>query len=56
MGCMPGDKGSADVTFVAAALNTRRCTLRADSPVVRIEAGPGDRVSAVMVGRPDGRL
>jgi choline dehydrogenase-like flavoprotein len=56
MGCMSGDKGSADVTFVAAALSTGRCTLRADSPVVRIEAGPGDRVSAVVVGRPDGHL
>ncbi|ACL59544.1 GMC family oxidoreductase [Methylobacterium nodulans] len=56
MGCMPGDKGSADVTFVAGALATGRCTLRAESPVVRIESGPDDRVAAVLVGRPDGSL
>jgi len=41
---------------VAAALATGRCTLRPDSPVVRIEAGKGDRVAAVLVGRVDGRL
>ncbi len=56
MGCMPGDKGSADVTFVAAALDTGRCTLRPESPVVRIEAGRGDRVAAVLVGHPGGGL
>lgn len=56
MGCVPGDKGSADVTFVAAALETGRCTLNPDSPVVRIEAGRNDRVAAVLVGRPNGRL
>jgi choline dehydrogenase-like flavoprotein len=56
MGCMPGDKGSADVTFVAAALETGRCMLRPDSPVVRIEAGRDDRIAAVLVGRPDGGL
>ncbi|MGZ8300052.1 MAG: GMC family oxidoreductase [Rhodoplanes sp.] len=56
LGCMPSDKGSADVTFVAAALKTGRCTLRPDSPVVKIEAGRGDRVAAVLVGRPRGGL
>src|SRR5215469_22375 len=55
-GCPRGDKGSADVTFVAAALNTGRCTIRADSPVIRIEAGTDDRVSAVLVGKPDGSM
>src|SRR5439155_19084689 len=48
--------GSADVTFVAAALATGRCTVRTDSPVVRIEAGADDTVAAVLVGRPDGGL
>jgi choline dehydrogenase-like flavoprotein len=56
MGCVPGDKGSADVTFVAAALETGRCALRPEAPAVRIEAGPGDRVAAVLVGRADGGL
>jgi choline dehydrogenase-like flavoprotein len=55
-GCPRGDKGSADVTFVAAALATGRCVVRPDSPVVRIETGTGDRVAAVLVGRPDGSI
>ena len=55
-GCPRGDKGSADVTFVAAALATGRCIVRPDSPVVRIEAGTGDRVAAVLVGHADGSI
>jgi choline dehydrogenase-like flavoprotein len=55
-GCPRGDKGSADVTFVAAALETGRCTVRPESPVIRIEAGPDDHVAAVLVGRPDGSI
>lgn len=55
-GCPRGDKGSADVTFVAAALATGRCIVRPDSPVVRIEAGPGDRVTSVLVGHSDGTI
>src|SRR5262249_52277074 len=53
-GCPRGDKGSADVTFVAAALATGRCTVRPDSPAIRLEAGSDDRVTAVLVGRPNG--
>ena len=56
MGCPRGDKGSADVTFVAAALATGRCIVRPNSPVLRIEAGTGDRVTAVLVGHPDGTI
>jgi choline dehydrogenase-like flavoprotein len=56
LGCPRGDKGSADVTFVAAALATGRCTVRPDSPVLRIEAGSGDRVTAVLVGRSNGTI
>jgi choline dehydrogenase-like flavoprotein len=55
-GCPRGDKGSADVTFVAAALATGRCVVRPDSPVVRIEAGAEDRVTGILVGRADGTI
>jgi choline dehydrogenase-like flavoprotein len=55
-GCPRGDKGSADVTFVAAALETGRCTVRPDSQVIRIETGPNDLVTAVLVGRTDGSI
>jgi choline dehydrogenase-like flavoprotein len=55
-GCPRGDKGSADVTFIPAALATGRCVVRSDSPVLRIEAGPDDRVAGVLVGHPDGMI
>jgi len=55
-GCPRGDKGSADVTFIPAALATGRCVIRADSPVIRIEAGAGDRVTGVLVGHADGTI
>jgi choline dehydrogenase-like flavoprotein len=55
-GCPRGDKGSADVTFVAAARATGRLTVRPDSPVVRIETGADDRVTAVLVGKADGSI
>jgi ferredoxin len=55
-GCPRGDKGSADVTLIPAALATGRCTVRPESPVIRLEAGRDDRVAAVLVGRPDGSI
>jgi choline dehydrogenase-like flavoprotein len=55
-GCPRGDKGSADVTFLPAAMATGRCELRPDSPVIRIEAGPDDRIAAVLVARPGGAV
>jgi choline dehydrogenase-like flavoprotein len=55
-GCPRGDKGSADVTFIAAAVAAGRCTVRPDSPVVSIEKGKEDRVAAVLVGRRGGAL
>ena len=54
-GCPRADKGSADVTFIQAALATGRCTIRPDSPAIRIEAGR-DHVMAVLVGRDDGGI
>lgn len=53
-GCPRTDKGSADVTFVRKARETGRCTLRADSPVRRLEVGPDGRVRSVVVEH-DGR-
>ena len=44
------------MTFVAAAQASGRCDVRADSAVVRIEAGEDDRIAAVLVGGPEGRL
>ncbi|MBI5319625.1 GMC family oxidoreductase [Bradyrhizobium sp.] len=53
-GCPRADKGSADVTFIHAALATGRCTIRPQSAVIRIEAGQDDRVAAILVGKADG--
>ncbi len=47
-GCPRKDKGSVDVTFMRRALATGYCTVRAECPVIRIEAGPDDRVSQVL--------
>jgi len=46
-GCPRADKGSADVTFVAAALATGRCRLETDRQAVFVEPGKDDRVVAV---------
>ena len=46
-GCPRRDKGSVDVTFIAKARATDRCDVVTDSQVVRILAGPDDRVSGV---------
>jgi choline dehydrogenase-like flavoprotein len=54
-GCPRADKGSADVTFIQAALATGRCMIRPDSPAIRIEA-VRDHVIAVLVGRADGSI
>jgi choline dehydrogenase-like flavoprotein len=46
-GCPRADKGSADVTFIAAALATGRCRLEVDQQAVFVEPGKDDRVVAV---------
>jgi choline dehydrogenase-like flavoprotein len=55
-GCPRGDKGSADVTFIPAALSTGRCTVRSNAPVIRIEPGRDDRIAAVLVGKSDSTI
>lgn len=54
-GCPRADKGSADVTFIQAALATGRCTIRPHSPAIRVEVGP-NLVTAVLVGRANGSI
>jgi choline dehydrogenase-like flavoprotein len=55
-GCPRRDKGTADITFLAKALATGRCTLETGCQVVRLETGSGDRVRAAVyvdgVGHP----
>jgi choline dehydrogenase-like flavoprotein len=54
-GCPRIDKGSADVTFIAKATATGRCDVRTNMRVLRVDAGPGDRVRGVEVAGADGR-
>lgn len=46
-GCPIGDKGSADVTFLPAALETGRLILRDRAPVMRLHLGANGRITAV---------
>src|ERR1022692_464602 len=46
-GCPRLDKGSADITFMRKALESGRCTLLAEAPVIRIVPGAGGRVQEV---------
>lgn len=43
-GCPLGDKGSADVTFLAAAEATGRLTILTGARVIRLHPGPGGRI------------
>ncbi len=47
-GCPRTDKGSVDVTFIPKAAATGKCTIRTEATVLRVEAGPNDRVSGVL--------
>ncbi len=47
-GCPRIDKGSVDVTFLAKATSSGNCAVLAESPVVALEAGIGDRVARVV--------
>ena len=46
-GCPRQDKGSVDVTFLRQVRNNGNCTIRTDCRVTWLEAGSGDRVTAV---------
>ncbi len=55
-GCPRADKGSVDVTFMAKALASGHCTLKTRSQVVRLQAGPGDKVTRVVYNDESGRI
>jgi choline dehydrogenase-like flavoprotein len=55
-GCSWLDKGSADLTFMAKALATGNCTLEPECQVLRLEAGPDDRVRAALYADAAGAL
>ena len=46
-GCPRADKGSADITFIAQALASGRCTVQDRCHVTGIDAGGADRVATV---------
>ncbi len=46
-GCPRGDKGSADVTFIAKALASGRCTVRTQTKVQRLHTSSDGRISGV---------
>lgn len=46
-GCPRTDKGSVDVTFIPKAVATGNCTVRTEATVLRILAGPDDRIAGV---------
>ncbi len=55
-GCPRFDKGTADITFVAKALDSGHCTLDTISQVVRLETGDNDRVKAAVYADSEGVL
>ena len=46
-GCPRTDKGSVDVTFIRKARRSGVCTIKPGCQVVRLEAGPRDRITRV---------
>lgn len=50
-GCPRGDKGTADVTFLPKARKTGLCEIITEAPVVHLEAGEADRISAVVYNK-----
>ncbi len=55
-GCPLGDKGSADVAFLAAARATGRLDLRPNAPAVQVELDDAGNVAAVVYRDPRGGL
>jgi choline dehydrogenase-like flavoprotein len=55
-GCPRLDKGTADITFVAKALDSGNCTLDTISQVVKLETGENDQVKAAIYADSEGVL
>lgn len=55
-GCPIGDKGSADVTFLPAALATRRLDLRTNAQAVEIEIDDHGRAAAIVYRDTNGAM
>jgi choline dehydrogenase-like flavoprotein len=53
-GCPRRDKGSADQTFVPAALATGKCEIRPGLQVLHLVAGKGDQIDHVITADPAG--
>lgn len=53
-GCPISDKGSADVTFLPAAVETGKCTIHPRRTLVELERGLGDEIVAAIVVGEDG--
>ncbi|MBE9562074.1 MAG: GMC family oxidoreductase [Proteobacteria bacterium] len=49
LGCPRGDKGSADVTFIQAALQTGKCDIKTGMQVLRLKTGKNDKINSVIV-------
>ncbi len=54
-GCPRRDKGTADLTFIAKAVATGNCTVTPGAYVLRLLAGPHDRIKAVVYASTHGR-
>jgi choline dehydrogenase-like flavoprotein len=55
-GCPRADKGSVDVTFMAKAQATDHCTVKTHCQVVRLQAGPDDKVTSVVYNDESGQM
>lgn len=48
LGCPRRDKGSADVTFIAQALKTGRCTIETNAQVLQLKTTSNDKIKQVV--------
>jgi len=55
LGCPRSDKGSADVTFIHAALQTGRCEIKTGVQVLRLETDKNAKISSVIIADDKGQ-
>lgn len=51
LGCPRRDKGSADVTFIAQALQSGRCTIETNAHVLQLETTDNDKIKQVIYAK-----